>query len=302
MAETEAKKPVIEVDDYYDKVHQTSWARRTAGFMAGTTLGAAYGAVIGAVASFFPAILGALGVAGAAAVAAPTLAAVATSALLMAGVGGLMGFAAVATVGSDAAAISAGLAEKEKREKLDQMKNAGTVGASVQADVKLKTNEDTNTPPPFKWRVGVITIPAATAFGAIIGMNPVTAPAIISASGLGTLGLAAGSAAAVGASAGILGLFGVMLAMPNAYYTNKVSNFYYKVLQGKFFGGDKIEEAKAAPVLDQPQNEIVAAPDLQISNEQAPAKRFTTHKTSFSFQGMVEKTEEHSHDHPPINR
>jgi hypothetical protein len=302
MTEAEAKKPVIEVDDYYDKVHQTSWARRTAGFMAGTTLGAAYGLVIGAVAALFPMILGALGVAGATAVGAPALAAVATSAVLMAGIGGLMGFAANALVGADAGAVSAGFAEKEKREKLDQMKEVGAVGASTQADVKLKANEDTNTPPPFKWRAGAITIPAATAFGAAMGMNPITAPSFISASGLGTLGLAAGSTAAVAASAGILGLFGVVLAMPNAYYTNKVSNFYYKALQGKFFGGDKLQEANAAPVLEPSGNDIVAVTDLQISNEQAPAKRFSTQKTSYSFQGMVEKTEEHSNEHPLINR
>ncbi len=307
MVETETKLRTIEVDDYYDKVHQSSWARRTAGFMAGTTLGAAYGAVIGAVAAFFPYVLGALGVAGAtgaAAVVLPEIAAVAMSAALLAGVGGLMGFAANAVVGADSGAVSAGLAEKEKREKLEKMKEAGIISPSESASLQLKDNFDTNVPAPFKWRAAVITAPLAAAFGAIVGMNPVTAPAMISATGLGTLGIAAGSTAAIAASAGIVGMFGLVLAMPNSYYTNKVTNFYTKVLQGKFFGGDqKAESELSFARVPEVGNEVVIAPEMHRSQEAAPARRFTSEKTHFSFQGMVEKTEEHSNDqHPLVTR
>lgn len=268
-------QPETQQQDYFDTVHRKTWMRRTASFMAGTTLGIISGAAIGLVAAFVPSLLVGVGIAEAAAALTPLI--VAQSVAAFAAVGALMGFAALAAEGSDAAAVSSAFEEKERRDR--------EAGVAVSPGVQ----KEQTAPAIFNWKAAAITVPAAAGVGALLAVGGI---------GLGpaTMGFAASSPAGVVASAASFGMFGSLLAQPYAHYLGKLTKFYSKVLEGKAFSGDEPaqEASKSSEVV---QNQAVAlAPQQQPD---APKRRFTTEKTSFTFQGMVEKTEEHAHDTLP---
>ena len=314
MADKAQKTHMIEVDDYYDKVHQSTWTRRSAAIMAGVTLGGSYGAVIGAIAAFVPTALTMIPVLGITAAMVPpvTVAAVAASAAIFAGIAGLIGLAAVSIVGGEAASVSSGLTEKEKREKTGLLKENGLLDPSANIEVKVKEGAD-KWPVPFKLRVAMFTVPLFAAFGAILAISPITAPTVIGASGLGTLGLAVGekaleaggasaiaasTAAVATASAIIFGMWGVVFATPQSYYTNKLTNFYTKVLKDKLFD-DKDISAEV--------NSMVAAYEgkAQSAEMSSPSshhsKQFPAEKPQFSFQRLLEN-EKHAPDSHLIGR
>ncbi len=241
--------------------------------------------VIGAISAFIPVALSGLGVI-AAGVALPTFGAVAAAAGILAGVAGLMGFAAVATVGSDSGAVSAGFTEKERREKVAALEAQGL--SAKDAELRITASED-HKPKPFRWQTLLVTLPTFAAFGAILGMNPVTAPILV-----GHMGFAAGTSAGIGASAGVMSMFGAIIGIPNAYITNKMTDFYYKVITGKS-PEKKIETPVMAHVQEKPV-EAALAPEI----EQAQGKSFSAEKTRFSLQGIIEKTDEHSVAQPHI--
>ena len=277
----------IEIEDYYDKVHQSTWARRSAGIMAGATLGVGYGAAIGAIAAYIPSLLQAIGIiAAAVTLPAITVTTVATSAAMFAGIAGLLAIAAVATVGGDSASVASGMAEKEKREKTGELKENGLLHPEANTSLHLKETKE-KWPAPFKWRTALFTVPLFAAFGALIAMNPITAPTVVTGTGLGTLGLVAGNAAATTASAAIFGMWGAVFATPQSFYTNKMTNFYLKVLKDKLFAPEDVVSSGTTP---HTRPEIALSPELNGVAENT--KHFASEKTHFSFQGMVDKSEE----------
>lgn len=291
MAGTYVKNQVIEVDDYYDKIHRASWLRRCCGILAGGTLGAAYGGIIGSIAAFIPSAVTALGLAGATAASAaalPELGAIGLSAAILAGIGSLIGIAAVSIVGADAGAVAAGLTEKEKREKLDKLKDSGSLDPAAIPEVQINKTQD-KTPKPFRWNSAIVTVPLFAAFGALISFTPAMAPMLAAT----PFSLAAGSNAAVAASAGIMGMFGMVFATPQSYVTNKVANFYYKVQTGQLFAGKK-DQGPYAEISAQPpvQPEVSNAPELAAVSEPSQGiRRFSSETMRFSMQGLLEKTE-----------
>ena len=303
MASREHKPHTIEVDDYYDKVHQSTWTRRSAGMMAGATLGAGYGAVIGAVAAYIPSALAMIPALG---VVAPaiTVGAVAASAAVFAGIAGLLALGAVAVVGGEAASVASGLAEKEKREKTGLLKENGLMDPSANPELKLKETSD-KWPAPIKLRTAMFTVPLFAAFGALLAINPITAPTVIGASGMGSLGLAIGkaaldagipaasTAAVAAASSIIFGMWGVVFATPQSYYTNKLTNFYTKVLKDKLFD-DKDVTAEVNSMVTAFEGKEKAS---ELTSHTAHhSKQFASEKPHFSFQGLLDK-EKHTPDH-----
>src|SRR5579884_2716264 len=113
----------LNIEGYYDKIHRTTWARRTAGLLAGATLGAVYGAVIGVVAAFVPYLLNALHIPGAEAVQPLSWSTVGSSAALFSVVTAGTGLLFGAEVAATSASSAVGMEEKEKREKLAQLKS-----------------------------------------------------------------------------------------------------------------------------------------------------------------------------------
>jgi|GEM_PF-4565327 len=280
----------IEVEDYYDKIHRATWARRTAGLISGAIIGVVLGAAIGAIASFLPFVFGAMSIAGAAAVAVPTLGAVASTAAVFAGVIGLMGTAAMATVGADAASISAGMAEKERRDH-----SARHGGVATEAVIKDPAPE--KMPKMFNWKIAAVTVPLMAAFGALIALSPLTASTIAMVGFQGATATAPASAAAIAASSTVFAIFGTAFGMRMSYITNKISNFIHKIITGKIFEKEEPQTIAAQP---QPQAEadITSAAETVLAQTQnEPAKKnFSSQKTQFSLQGIIEKTEERSSD------
>lgn len=272
-------KPTIEVEDYYDKIHRSTWGRRTAGLIGGAVVGVTFGGIIGAVAAFLPYLFGLMGVAGAAAVAAPGIAAVASTAAVFAGVVGLMGSAAMATVGADAAAVSAGMAEKDRRDN-----NA--------EQVIVKDPAPEKTPKLFNWKVAAVTVPMMAAFGALIALSPLSASTMATLGFQGATAAAPATTAAIAASSAVFGMFGTLFGLKMSYITNKASNAAHDFITGKTFGGAPAV-APAIQVAAQPEQQ----PEVQIVNApEAPGKSFASEKTRFSLQGIIEKTEERSTD------
>jgi len=254
MSEENKDKPEPEKLDYYDKIHRATWVRRVAGTMTGATMGAMFGAVIGIVAAFLPYTLGALGVAGATAVAMPALLTVASTAALFAGAAAFIGIALASDVGANAGSIAAGLEEKEKREEAKGLYKSQEQSPSQEAQ---KTNDVPNgngAPKYFSWKVASITAPLFDAFGALIAANP--HPAVSSALAMmtGSVGGLGGVAAMV-ASAVVFGMFGACIGAKNAMFSNKISNFYSKLITDKFF----VDAPEKAPAV-QPSAEPVLVP------------------------------------------
>lgn len=239
-------------DDYYDNIHRATWIRRSAGLLTGGTLGAAYGAAVGAVAAFLPYALGALGVAGAAPVALPGVLAVASGAALFASAGAFLGVTLCTDVGANAGSISAGLAEKENRER------AATALATDKAPASPAF-----TPPAskglFNWRIAAVTTPLLTAFGALIAANPHPATSSALAMMTGSAGGLSGPAA-IAASGAIFGMVGALLGMKNSVISNQMSNVYTKIITDNYF--TRAPEKAAEVSVSAPQR-MSPAPDAE---------------------------------------
>lgn len=253
----------IKIDDYYNKIHRHTWIRRTAGLLTGATLGGAYGAMIGAVAAYLPAGLAALGVAGVTAAALPTLAVVATTAALFAGITAIIGIALTADVSANSASIAAGLEEKEKREN----------GSGISPE-KVKDSPLSQLYVP---RVAMVTIPLFAAFGAVIGLSPLTASAAV-----GALGITGGSAAAVAASSLIFAMGGAFMGFKNSQISNQLSNFYYKAVTDQLFNPAQQKET-AAPEIKR------NLPDTVAEDTLSEEKSFAGDKKPFSAKNILEK-------------
>ena len=263
-------------EDYYDTIHRKTWARRTAGILGGATLFGACGAVGGVIASYFPYVLSALKVEGVTAAAStlPFAPAVLTTAAIFGAAAALVGVVIATDVGANAGSISAGLEEKEKRENL---------GNSPSKDIDKNGQQAVKKPRLFNWKTAVVCAGLFALFGAALGFA--TAPI----SFMGGLGLVAGSNAAIAASSAIFGMFGATLGTNFPVISNKLSNFYLSVLNGKIF-----EKTPAIEVTHQPQREMEKTVDAPAISEQPSriAGKFAANVQSFSLQGIIEKTEE----------
>jgi hypothetical protein len=289
MASTPVSNQPAETEDYYDKVHRASWAYRTASFIGCAMVGVAFGAVAGAIAAFLPCIMGALGIAGAAAVAMPGLAAVAGSAALFAGVGGLMGFAAGGVVGASSGAVAAGLAEKEKRE---HQKDGHSVSRQA-PPVRPPEIKNAGIPKLFSWKVALFTVPLVAGFGALLALNPATAPGVAmlgfqgATAATATVAAQPASAAAIAASASMFGMLGAAFAFKFSYLTNVATNFSMKMISGKLLSA---EPEKMAAI--QPQEDIVKTNEAPISEPARETRSFASDRIKFSLQTILDKSEE----------
>lgn len=269
----------VGVEDYYDKIHRTTWARRTAGLLTGGTLGMLTGGIIGALGACLPYALFALGVSGAALPAMGFAALLATSAATCAMIGSAIGVVLVCDVSSNSAAMAAGLEEMEKRHKVEQLQNGQAVHGTAPAVPDDKPTTATISPRAqlFNWKVSLVTATMFAVFGAIIACTPAAIPAAF-------VGLAAHTPAAIMASAAMFGMFGAQIGVKNSLITNKVNNFFFKLLTDQYF--DHPEKAKpmnlqpvvardTVPALEvaAPERKTTFAADLTAQREQAPAER-----------------------------
>lgn len=270
----------INVGDYYDKLHHTTWARRTAGMLAGATLGGGYGLVIGTMAAFLPYAFSAVGLA-AAGIAAPALGTVLASAALFAVVTAFIGMAVTTDVSTNAASSAAGMEEKEKREHFQHLQD-GTPSPEYQKALEEDEKRHIKRPPFFNWKIPAVTVPLFAAFGALMGVNSFTAATVVKEA---FPALAADATASIIASATMFGMFGTLLGFRNSDISNKLCNFYFKLVTSQLF--DK--EAKAEKV---PEKNTARSEELASGNEPSRETKFATDKMRFSLQGLIEKTEE----------
>lgn len=261
--------PQTREDHYYEIIHKKTWSRRTAGFLGGATLFAGLGAGVGAIISFMPPILEALGVSGASA-AVPSLAIVASNMALFAGAGSFLGVAAGGYVGASSGAAAAGVEETEKL-----LRAAG-------ANIPEKPAEPKTASKLFKWKTAVVTGALFAVFGALIALNPLTASTVA------LMGFAHGSAAASITSAAAFSMFGAMLALNVPELTHRLSAGYRKILKGKIFEKESdqapekhIEIEKSLP----PQERIT-----EVTSEPTRAN-FASKTTRTTLANILEKTE-----------
>jgi len=279
----------LDIEGYYDKIHRTTWARRTAGMMAGVTLGAAYGAIVGAAAAFVPYILGiTLGAAAGAAV-IPISAAVTAlpaSIALFAGITAMVGMAVTTDVVANAASSAVGLEEKERREKIEEILESGTSSPAIRHKEKTEPG-----PPLFSWKIAAVTVPLFAAFGALIAYNPFTAALMFKEMPMFS-GLT--GSAAVAASASVFGMFGTFLGMKSSLFSNVLTNFYYKLVTEELFHKNP-QKGTSVQVQAQPQAVMEKSIDPAVE-QTAPSKSFTDKTVRFSFQGLIEKGDKGSPD------
>jgi len=279
----------IEVDDSYDRVHRKTWVRRTAGFLTGTTIGSALGGIIGAVAAFLPYVFGVIGVT--VPVAVPLAAAVASSAALLAGVGGFIGLGIATDVGASAGSASAALEEKERREK-QEMIASGKELAPLPSENKEPVKDVA--PPMFNWKVAAVGFGLFGAFGAMIALSPLTASAVALLGFKGATVATATAAAQSASTAGILasgitlGMMGTTIGLPMSYISNKVSNFYTKLITGQYF--EKEPEKSVAPETER-QPSMPNATEYVMNEPEHNGKCFASETPRFSMRGLIEKTE-----------
>lgn len=293
----------LNIEGYYDQIHRTTWARRVAGVLAGTTLGALYGAAIGVLATFVPYVLHALGVPGAenVNVSALTPSAVGSSAALFSAVTAGIGMTFAADVAVTSASSAVGMEEKEKREKLQELRTGipekvckDCAEESAIARKELKQDEDGSKGPPlFSWKVAAVTVPLFAAFGALIGLNAYTAAAVFNSA---FTDLASGvSAASVAGSAVVFGMFGTIVGIKNSLLTNKLTNFYYDVVTERLFNKGPQQDAVALPH-QAISTTRESAPERIVSEPVREGKPFAAKHTSFSLQALLDKTEDHTQD------
>ena len=260
-----------EADNYYDTIYRKSWSRRTSGFMAGATVAGISGAAGGVVASFIPYALGALHVAGAAAVALPAAATVLSTAALFATVAGALGVVIGADVGSNSGAVAAGLEVKEKRE-----------GRTIAGDAMQPLQPEAK-PKLFNWKTSLVVAGMFAVVGVLTALSPITSSIVVSA-----LGLKAASTAAIVATAAMYAVLGSTLGINFPVMTNKLGNFYSKILSGKAF---EKEVAVDAPYQQQqPMSTVMEAPVME-DNSRNP-KSFAADQRRFAIENIVNKTDE----------
>lgn len=263
-------------EDLYSKVHKRVWSRRTAGFLAGATLLGTFGAVGGAIASFLPPVLGAMGVAGVTSTAMPGLVAIASNAALFGGAAAWLGMGIGADVGANSGAAVATIEVEHER---------------MQQLTGKKAPEEPATPPalPVKllnWKVAAVTTALFATFGALIALNPLTAVAV------GLMGFKAGSTAAVIASATTLGMFGAAMGVNFPELSYRLTRGYSRLLKGKWFE----KETAPAPVAEKevaaPAPEQKSAPALNAEPEKETAPNFSTRAIRSKLSMIIEKTED----------
>jgi len=278
----------IRVEDYYDKIHRATWARRVSGALAGATLGIVAGALIGAVAAFIPPLLVAIGVAGTAGVVLPTLAtAVASSAAMCAGAGAFVGILMNTDVGSNAASVAAGLEEREKRDKRAKIQEAclDKDGNALKVAVD-HTLADPNINKPaklFSWKVAAITGALGVVFGVVVALNPVAA------SVAALLSFKAGTVAGAISSGAVFGMFGSLIGIKNSYITNKVNNFYFKIITEQYFQKGPAQEVAKQPEVALSQSSALEQ-DRAIAESiihESDAKSFAERQKSFSISNII---------------
>jgi len=271
------------IDDYYDKIHRTTWARRSAGVMAGATMGTMYGTIIGIVAAYLPLLLSNWGVAGiAATIAAPSLTAIGTSIAVFAAAASFLGIVFSSEVASHAASTAAGLEEKEKREKIERQKDGILTGHQAQ-----HASDSDKGPPLFSWKVALVTIPLFAAFGALIAFHPETSAWVLEKAVFPTLIqgqklIQSATPAAIATSSIIFGMFGGAFAMKNSWISNKLNNFYYKVLSETLFKSPEKETAIAS--------ERMADANPSLEMEQPKSKSPPVNRVHF-IQAIIERGE-----------
>jgi hypothetical protein len=263
----------VHVEDYYDKIHRTTLARRATGAMGAGTLGFIYGIPTGIVAAFMPPLLTALHVAGAAAtgpfwpaVAGLLIPGIAT----FAGVGSFLGMAIGADVGANAGAVAAGLEEMEKRQRAVGIETAPVPSPAAVSEA-LK-NDQLRLPKLFDLRAGLILIPLCAAFGAIIALSPVASVAVA------LLGFKVGGAAAIISSAAIFGMLGAGFGFKNSLLTNKLGNFYFRLFSGP---PPKREVESELPNLPAHRGAAMAE-EVSADIDAAPRKSFVADLKRFS--------------------
>jgi hypothetical protein len=169
-------------------------------------------------------------------------------------------------VTSNSASVAAGLEEMEKRHKVERLQD----GAVVQETCPVKPDDmpmsATIAPKTklFSWKVAAVTITLFAAFGAILAFTPLAPAAAL----FGMHG-----AAAVIASAAMFGMFGSLLGVKNSLVTNKVNNFYFKLLTEQYFekSPEKAKEMAPQPVAAM---DHAPAPAMEIAPGEIQKKSF----------------------------
>ena len=249
---SQAPQQTQPVEDYYEKIHKRTWSRRTSGFLAGATLLGVLGMAAGIVVSVLPPLLHAAGVAGAEEAVFGSSAVLGNAALL-GGAAAWLGMSIGADVGANAGSISAGLEEKEKRERA----NGVTPNKAEQKEPEPKKPVKL-----FNWKVAALTVAIFATFGALVALSPITASAAA------LMGFKAGSTAAIITSATTLGLLGATMGLNAPYLSLKLSNAYSSLLQGKPFEKD----APASEKETQPAAAVtIAAPPMRSAEQETPA-------------------------------
>ena len=274
----------VRVGDYYEKVHRTTWARRTSGFMAGATLGAAFGVLAGILVSALPFIFALPAIALAAPVTATFGALLAQNIPLFAAAAAFIGIAAVGTVGSDSGAIAAGLEEMEKRNKVEKAINGRS--ADLPSDTQ---KEKEKIPKLFSWKVAAITVPLTMALGTLVGFSP-QLPHVLQ----DILGVAldkGGTALAAATSATAFGTYGTAIATKCSYLTNAVSNFYFKIITEQFFSKNPEQEKTVSPqtVVGKDNGRAV---DYEVAQAMGEGKCFAAGEKRSVVRAILEKSAE----------
>ena len=255
----------VGVEDYYDKVHRTTWARRVAATLAGGTLGMLFGGVFGAVGSFLPYVLTTAGIAGASAAALPAIGTIASAAALFSIIGSGIGITLNCDVSSNSASVASGLEEMEKRHKVERLQDGAAIQETAPAkpdDVPMSATIAPKTK-LFSWKVAAITVSLFAAFGAVLACTPLALPAA-------TLFGLHGTAAVI-ASASMFGMFGSLLGVKNSLITNKTNNFYFKILTEQYFEKPKdVKATSITPIASSVEKlDAILAPTTEIENKKS---------------------------------
>jgi hypothetical protein len=216
-----------------------------------------YGAAAGLVAAFLPCTLATLGIAGAAA-GLPTVLGVIGTILSFAGVGSILGMAINTDVSANAGSIAAGV-EEIKKGKAHQ-KAANNIAPQNNAKPNHKY---------FNWKVAAVTVTLGLALGALFAFTPTMAAVVAGLIGnAGALQVGGSTAAVLAnpaiifASAAVFGMFGSLLAVKNSVVSNRLNNFYTKLLIGKLFdkAPEKTQSLNLEVSRNLPVHEIVTSP------------------------------------------
>lgn len=235
------------IANYYDQVHKASWGRRAAGLFAGATLGLMFGALVGLGAAFIPALLVNMGITGVSVAAGtpwlltPLMAL--KSAALYGGIGAFMGIGTATAVGESAGAVAGGLAIREHQESLAN---------AQQPIIATQPTQDAGASGPkyYSWRPGLFFAAITGAFGAFtaaVGGSLVSANTLLVLGATTGITIAAGSAAAIIASAAVFALLGGLFGLKAGRMSVGLSNFYMKALSDDLWTSKKSTPEVTSP-------------------------------------------------------